>query len=1073
MILPKTNNINRKHINNSLLALKIFKLIPTILTFQEVYVRKCTDMKLLSHLLKKVNITTRYMVVMILLTLPAVFSSNTASATHAAGAEIIYVHVADSTYQFFFKFYWDCTGQAQEPPQATLCIFNTCTNVSTNVNMPKWTGTLPPDNRPNGSPVSAGCSNYTNKCDNLGSTVPGYREWWYSVIINDLPFRCDYWKFAAWVVNRNQSINIGGGNLYVETIFNSDVNINQAWAASRNPSLYANGRTNWQNSSPFYSVKPIPYVCLNQPYSFNNGALDADGDSLFSIMVNPLQGGSCGATTTNVGLNTNLTPPINFTTNPFPTGNTFNLNGNNGQMNFTATLPGAATISMKTSEYVYNTNNVATEIGSIMRDVQVQVMACSAITPKLDTIKIGTGGDVLNGVVYGCINEKLDFCFDVTSTDPDAVLLAEDNLNTSIPGAKINYSNQATKTVTGCFSWTPSANDIGAHSFILVIKDSTCKPPGILLQYAKTVDLYVWGPVEASPDTNICVGESAFLGVSGGQNYQWTVISGTDPSLSNPNLSNPVATPKVTTVYKVESTINPYCPDFNKDTVKITVLKGPDILGQVDDTTCPGHPIDLDVRIVKDPNSNVTYTTTWTPTTGLSNPSVENPTAKLKTDQEYYIKIGSSDNRCFSFDTAYIDVLKGFDILNNDTAICMGQKVTIEGDGDDRYQYEWESPDPSASISSQNTIGTDITPANIGVGRYTLHARYPDKCPKVDSFLTIDIDLQPNPIVKVNEDETMCFGDTMQLKAIVTPNSYDKYSYDWAPGAALNFPDKPNPIYSAVTEGIDDIILNVTTPAGCNGKDTVTLTVFSPEFLFVPGDTGICPGDSIALHLTVAEGIKYYWAPDYNISSVNSQQPKVWPVTNMTYRVYGVDTLGCLDTADVNINVYARAVVEMPDSVVLYPGEKYTMDPGGNCLYYTWFPLVGLSNADVSNPSVSPKVNTKYTVQARTESGCSVTKDLEVFVRNDNQLDVPNAFTPGKRTNNMLKIVKRGVAELKSYSIYNRWGQKVFETTDINQGWDGTFKGELQSTGVYIYTIHGIGASGQTITKQGNVTLIR
>lgn len=990
----------------------------------------------------------------------AVFSSNKASASHAAGAEIIYIHIADSTYQFFFKFYRDCTGIG-EPGTATLCVFNTCTNVSTNVTMNKWTGTLPPDNRPNGSPVSAGCSQYTNKCDNLSSTVPGYREWWYSAIIT-LPFRCNYWKFASWISARNSSNNIGGGNLYVETTYNSDVNINQAWAP---------GRVNWDNSSPYYSVKPIPYVCLNQPYSFNNGAIDSDGDSLFSTMVNPLQGGSCGATTTNVSLNTNLNPPINFVTNPLQTGNTFTLNGNNGQMNFTATLPGAATISMKTREYVYNTNNVATEIGSIMRDVQVQVMACSAIAPKLDTVSIGGNGKFGNGVVYGCVNEQLDFCFDVTSTDPSAVLLAEDNLNTSIPGASITYSNLRTDTVTGCFSWKPGAKDVGAHSFIVVIKDSTCKPPGILLQYARTVDLYIWGPVQASADTSICVGESAFLGVSGGQDYEWTVLSGTDPSLSNPKLPNPVATPKVTTVYKVESTINPFCPAFNKDTVTINVLKGPDILTQPDDTTCPGHPIQLNVGIVKTPG--VTYTTTWTPATGLDNPSIDNPKATLKTSQQYTITVGSSDNRCLSLDTAFIDVLKGFDIFNNDTAICMGQLVTIEGDGDDRYQYEWESPDPSASISSTNTIGTDITPANIGNGTYKLHAKYPSKCPGVDSFLTIDIDLQPVPNVTVNDDETMCFGDTMQLKAIVTPNTYTKYTYEWAPGAALNFPDKPDPIFSAITEGTEDIILNVNTPAGCNGSDTVSLTVFAAEFLYVPNDTSICPGDSLALDLTVAEGVKFYWSPDFNISSVSSLQPKVWPVADQTYNVYGVDTLGCLDTATVNINVFARAVIDMPDSVVIYPGESYRMDPGGNCLYYTWFPLVGLSNGDVSNPSVSPNVNTKYTVQGRTESGCSVTRDLDVIVKNDNVITVPNAFTPGKRSSGTLKVIQKGISNLKSFSIYNKWGQKIFETSDINQGWDGTFKGEPQPLGVYIYTVEAIGVAGQTITKQGNVTLIR
>jgi gliding motility-associated-like protein len=163
----------------------------------------------------------------------------------------------------------------------------------------------------------------------------------------------------------------------------------------------------------------------------------------------------------------------------------------------------------------------------------------------------------------------------------------------------------------------------------------------------------------------------------------------------------------------------------------------------------------------------------------------------------------------------------------------------------------------------------------------------------------------------------------------------------------------------------------------------------------------------------------------------------------------------------------------MPDTVTIYPGESYQMDPGGNCLYYTWFPPLGLSNADVSNPRVTPAVNTRYIVQGRTEAGCSVTDSIDILVMNDSYLNLPNAFTPGNRTNGRLQIVRRGVAELKHFAVYNRWGTKVFETSDINEGWDGTFNGEMQPMGVYIYTIEAITPSGQTFTKQGNVTLIR
>jgi len=362
----------------------------------------------------------------------ALWPAKDAKASHCAGAELIYVHISDSTYQFFMKFYRDCTG-ISEPGSFSLCFYNTCNNNTFNVPMNKWQGTLPPDNRPNGSSVSAGCSQYSNKCDNLSSSVPGYREWWYMCIAT-LPTRCNYWKFACWENARNNQNNIVPGNLYVETIFNTS--------------------QTWNNSSPYYSVKPIPYVCLNQAYTYNNGAIDADGDSLWSLMIQPLAAGSCVGTPTPATIQT-LTPPINFVNNPLQTNNTFNLNGANGQMSFTATQQGASTITMKTREF-RKIGNTVHELGSIMRDIQVQVLPCSSIAPTLDTVSINDSGAFLNNKVYGCVGQTLEFCFTVRSTDTGAILLAEDNLASSIPGASLIYTNLKTDSIRGCFKWTPT-----------------------------------------------------------------------------------------------------------------------------------------------------------------------------------------------------------------------------------------------------------------------------------------------------------------------------------------------------------------------------------------------------------------------------------------------------------------------------------------------------------------------------------------------------------------------------------------------------------------------------------------
>lgn len=90
-------------------------------------------------------------------------------------------------------------------------------------------------------------------------------------------------------------------------------------------------------------------------------------------------------------------------------------------------------------------------------------------------------------------------------------------------------------------------------------------------------------------------------------------------------------------------------------------------------------------------------------------------------------------------------------------------------------------------------------------------------------------------------------------------------------------------------------------------------------------------------------------------------------------------------------------------------------------------------------------------------------------------VDIPNAFSPGSgtSTNDELKIIVKGIVTLNSYKIYNRWGQEIFSTTDINKGWDGRFKGVPQPLGTYVYLVDAITSTGKRFYKQGNVTLIR
>jgi gliding motility-associated-like protein len=88
-------------------------------------------------------------------------------------------------------------------------------------------------------------------------------------------------------------------------------------------------------------------------------------------------------------------------------------------------------------------------------------------------------------------------------------------------------------------------------------------------------------------------------------------------------------------------------------------------------------------------------------------------------------------------------------------------------------------------------------------------------------------------------------------------------------------------------------------------------------------------------------------------------------------------------------------------------------------------------------------------------------------------LALPNAFSPGTGINNLFKIIKRGEATLNYFRIYNRWGNLVYESSNIDEGWDGTYNGKPQPFDVYVFEIEAQTGNGTIFHKHGNVTLVR
>jgi gliding motility-associated-like protein len=184
--------------------------------------------------------------------------------------------------------------------------------------------------------------------------------------------------------------------------------------------------------------------------------------------------------------------------------------------------------------------------------------------------------------------------------------------------------------------------------------------------------------------------------------------------------------------------------------------------------------------------------------------------------------------------------------------------------------------------------------------------------------------------------------------------------------------------------------------------------------------------------------------------------------------------------APVSSNV-VRLSVESPPSVQLYPsdtvvaiGSQVQLQAfvNGSFATYAWTPSAGLNNTNTLMPETIPlQKNTMYTLKVVTSGNCAVSSTATIKV--DEKLYMPTAFTPNSDSrNDIYRIPPNTSFQLKNFSIYNMWGEKIFSTANINTGWDGSVNNVNQNTGTYIYIITGKDNNGPLFLK-GTFLLIR
>ena len=524
-------------------------------------------------------------------------------------------------------------------------------------------------------------------------------------------------------------------------------------------------------------------------------------------------------------------------------------------------------------------------------------------------------------------------------------------------------------------------------------------------------------PVISVAPANICLGDTATLNAKGADLFKWTPAT----TLSSDTGKTVKAFPKNTTTYTVIGKTLAGCADTTEVTVTVKPIvadAGPDA------HICSG------ASTILNASGGTKYS--WQPTTGLSDPNINNPTANPSNTTTYTVTVSSGS--CVDTDTVTVTIvppitltIKGFPPKCFDGKD--GQAVVIPSGGGGVYTYQWSPVSGNAAnvygvpgtytVVVTDQFGCTATASTVVPNTTPLVAKtsvIASHCSKADGSATIDTIYGGTPpytyswnttppqttktasnIVSGTYSVTITDvnGCTLTVEAIVpnTPGivanttTTDVKCFGGNDGTATVAGAGGDPPYTYVwTNGQSTGTINsltagtytviVTDTKGCAAIQTVTINQPSKVEVTSPS-ASICPLGTATLHASGKGGtgtITYTWEP----GSLSGDAISVSPGTTTTYTITGTDANGCTGTTTTTVVVNPIPVFSIADDTICFGAKTTLTAADGN--KYVWAPSTGLntttSNVVVANPSTT----TTYTVLGTDHNGCVGSTTVTVIV---------------------------------------------------------------------------------------------
>jgi gliding motility-associated-like protein len=399
-------------------------------------------------------------------------------------------------------------------------------------------------------------------------------------------------------------------------------------------------------------------------------------------------------------------------------------------------------------------------------------------------------------------------------------------------------------------------------------------------------------------------------------------------------------------------------------------------------------------------------------------------------------------------------------VTKPDTLICekSGSVVTYKMFASGGDSYTWSpaalvdsptSSSPTATVSSSTTFMVIVknTSGCIDTGFISIKVK------------TGNVDIKEDTIYA-------CINDSITITATgVTSYRWGMpFSSTYSPSNTLNVQANESKMY--FVEGIDEV--------GCISIDSVFVDTSSPPQVIILQDQfSGCKGDIIELEAT---GVNHYvWLPDYNFTNPTESKTRMVLVESGTFIVKGYNNINCVsyDTFNVNVNPLPNVKIQTSGKYLNCLKNDITLTATG-AQNYTWSPAHIFNNPTSSSSTIQLNGSAYVYVKGIDGNGCESADSVRIEYEGDAIVKFPNAFTPNNDSyNDEFKPIVHCAKELKEFLIYDRWGNQMFNTQVLDEGWDGTFGGKPCVVGVYYYLYIIKSWSGVEVMYKGDVTLIR